>query len=123
MKKKKARKDNDWPLKEKDITNAVCKSCALCCSMEWKPGGDERMMDGLRAMVEPDGVMTRGLEWIGDGVRIWCTHLKGGNGEGWECGIYNRRPQICKDFNCVSWAKVSNNKELYNEVLKKIGMT
>ena len=81
------------------------------------------MMDGLRAMVEPDGVMTRGLEWIGDGVRIWCTHLKGGNGEGWECGIYNRRPQICKDFNCVSWAKVSNNKELYNEVLKKIGMT
>ena len=41
---------------------------------------------------------------------------------GYKCGIYNERPQLCRDFNCVSWAKVSNDLEQYNKVIKKLGM-
>ena len=112
----------DWPLQEKDITSDVCKQCALCCSMDMRPNGDQRMLDCLEAMVSQEGVSSRGLEFIGDGVRVWCSHLRGSNTEGWECGIYDRRPQLCKDFNCVSWAKVADNKTLYNKVLEKLGM-
>ena len=112
----------DWPLQEKDITSAVCKQCALCCSMDMRTGGDQRSLDCLEAMVSQEGVSSRGLEFIGDGVRIWCSHLRGSNAEGWECGIYDRRPQLCKDFNCVSWAKVADDKTLYNKVLEKLGM-
>ena len=112
----------DWPLYEKDITSEVCKQCALCCSMEWTPHADQRMLDCLEAMVSQDGVLNRGIEFIGNGIRIWCSHLRGNNEEGWECGIYDRRPQLCKDFNCVSWAKVADDKTIYNQVLHKLGM-
>ena len=116
---------NDWPLQESDISEDVCKRCALCCSMDLRPGwADPRMMDALKVMVEksPD------IEFTRQGIRIQCSHLrkiKVSNvvaNEFWECSIYDKRPQLCKDFNCVSWAKVSNNRDQYNRVLKKLGV-
>ena len=109
----------DWPLKEADITEDVCKTCGICCSMELKPSWiDPRMMNALEVMVEhsPD------IIFIGNGIRIRCSHLKGNDSVGYECGIYDRRPQLCSDFNCVSWAKVSNNLDQYNKVIKKLGI-
>jgi len=35
-----------------------------------------------------------------------CQHLVK-NGEAYKCGIYGTRPQLCKDYNCVAWAKVA----------------
>ena len=64
---------NDWPLQESDISEDVCKRCALCCSMDLRPGwADPRMMDALKVMVEksPD------IEFTGQGIRIQCSHLR-----------------------------------------------
>ena len=106
-----------WPLKEEDITEKLCKQCGLCCSMELKPKWtDKRMMDALRVMVEKSPDVT----FIGDGIRIKCSHLRQttyAENPSWECSIYDDRPQLCEDFNCVAWAKVSNNREQYDQVL------
>ncbi len=103
-----------WPLQEKDITSALCEKCALCCSMEIKPKwADERMMKALKVMVEGH----ENVKFLGDGIRITCSHLKES-----KCDIYFRRPQLCADFNCVSWAKVSNNLNQYNQVLEKLNI-
>ena len=112
----------EWPLHEKDITEEVCQKCGICCSMDLKPSWkDPRMMAALRVMIEGYDNIT----FTGDGIRIHCSHLKETKME-WKsmkCDIYDDRPQLCRDFNCVSWAKVSNNLEQYNRVLHKIGLT
>jgi len=109
---------NPWPLKEEDINENLCKRCALCCSMDIRPKwADERMMDTLSAMVEK----STDIAFLGDGIRIKCSHLrqtKHAEHPTWECSIYDDRPQLCEDFNCVSWAKVSNNRERYGQVLE-----
>ena len=108
-----------WPLKEKDITEDLCKRCGLCCSMEIRPSWkDERLMDALRVMVQnsPD------ITFIGDGISIRCSHLrktKLAEHPEWECSIYEDRPQLCEDYNCVSWAKVSNDRRRYVQVIEK----
>jgi Fe-S-cluster containining protein len=41
---------------------------------------------------------------------------------GWRkmgCDIYDDRPQLCREFNCVSWAKYTNDLTQYNRVLEK----
>jgi len=111
---------NPWPLKEGDINENLCKRCGLCCSMDIKPKwADERMMNALSAMVEKSTDIT----FLGDGIRIKCSHLKQtkiAKHPTWECSIYDDRPQLCEDFNCVSWAKVSNNREQYDQVLEVV---
>ena len=87
--------------------------------MDLRPNwADPRMMSALEVMVEksPD------IEFMGNGIRIQCSHLEGGDDIGWNCSIYDKRPQLCSDFNCVSWAKVSNNRDQYNRVLEKLGV-
>ena len=110
---------DDWPLKEQDITEDLCKRCGLCCSMDIRPQwADKRMMEALRAMVEKSPDVT----FLGDGIRIKCSHLKQtthAETPTGECSIYEDRPQLCEDFNCVSWAKVSNNRTQYEQVLEK----
>ncbi len=110
---------DEWPLKEEHITTKVCQRCALCCEMELKPYfRDERMMSALSVMVEEHD----NIKWTGSGIRIRCSHLINLKSDGSlkGCKIYNDRPKLCKDFNCVSWARVSNNRDQYNEVLKKL---
>ena len=107
-----------WPLKEEDITEKLCKQCGLCCCSELKPqwGEDKRMMDSLRVMVEKSPNIT----FFGDGIRIQCSHLRQTThteNPTWECSIYDNRPQLCEDFNCVAWAKVTNNRTIYDQVL------
>ena len=108
-----------WPLKEQDITQDLCKRCGLCCSMDIRPQwADKRMMEALRTMVEKSPDVT----FLGDGIRIKCSYLrqtKHAETPEWECSIYEDRPQLCEDFNCVSWAKASNNRTQYEQVLEK----
>ena len=108
-----------WPLQETDITEEVCKGCAICCEIEITPNWkDPRQMEWLRAIVDKHEHI-RATE---KGIRIRCSHLEGSDALGYQCGIYNERPQLCADFNCVSWAKVSNNLTQYNRVLEKLGI-
>ncbi len=111
-----------WPLKESDINSEVCGKCGICCSMELKPSWhDERMMKALEVMVQGH----ENIMFLGNGIRITCSHLKKSSDFGnasYRCNIYDSRPQLCRDFNCVTWAKVSNNLDQYNRVLDKLGI-
>ena len=110
---------DDWPLKEQDITSEVCQKCALCCEMELKPSFiDPRRMEALAVMIENHDNIRK----TDNGISIRCSPLIDLNDDGSlkGCAIYNKRPQLCKDFNCVSWARVSNNKTQYNQVLEKL---
>ena len=112
----------EWPLQEKDITEDVCKRCGICCEIELKPNWtDSRRMFWLGAIVENHDNITQ----TGSGIRIRCSHLKQtkhATDPHWECDIYEDRPQLCRDFNCVSWAKVTNDLTQYNRVLEKMGL-
>ena len=112
----------EWPLQEKDITEDVCKRCGICCEIELKPNWtDSRRMFWLGAIVENHDNITQ----TGRGIRIRCSHLKQtkhATNPYWECDIYEDRPQLCRDFNCVSWAKVTNDLTQYNRVLEKMGL-
>ena len=110
----------DWPLQEKAIPGELCQTCGLCCEMTISVGDSEavRQIEFMKAVVEKHSA----IKDLGDGVvSIRCSHLRETK-SGWkrmECSIYDRRPQLCKDFNCVAWAKVSNNQELYHQVVAK----
>jgi|TARA_Y100000310_G_scaffold1807_1_gene2269 hypothetical protein len=112
----------EWPLKEEDITERACKSCGICCEIELKPNWKSpRQFEWLRAIAEGHDNITNTEK----GIRIKCSHLrqtKHATDPHWECNIYEDRPQLCRDFNCVSWAKYSNDLTQYNRVLKKLGM-
>ena len=112
----------EWPLQEKDITEDDCKRCGICCEIELKPNWqDSRRLPWLKAIVENHDNITQ----AGNGIRIRCSHLKQtkhATDPHWECDIYEDRPQLCRDFNCVSWAKVTNDLTQYNRVLKKMSL-
>ena len=112
----------EWPLQEKDITEEVCQRCGICCEIELTPNWtDSRRLPWLRAIVENHDNITQ----TGSGIRIRCSHLKKtkhATDPHWECDIYEDRPQLCRDFNCVSWAKYSNDLTQYNRVLEKMGL-
>ena len=113
----------EWPLQEEDITEDVCKKCAICCEIELKPNWkNPRQFEWLSAIVEGHDNITETKK----GIRIRCSHLrqtKYATEPHWECDIYETRPQLCRDFNCVSWAKYSDDLTQYNRVLKKMGIS
>jgi len=112
----------DWPLQEKDITSQLCKKCGLCCELTITPDTkDPRLLEFYRVVVEnhPDITFNDGK------LSIRCSHLKKTKHSPtphWECNIYEDRPQLCKDYNCVSWAKVSNDTSRYDQVLEIAGI-
>ena len=112
-----------WPLQEENITEDVCKSCGICGEIELTPNWtDSRRLPWLRAIVENHDNITQ----TGSGIRIRCSHLrktKHATNPHWECGIYEDRPQLCRDFNCVSWAKYSDDLTQYNRVLERLGIS
>jgi len=88
-----------------DITEELCRRCAFCCRVFVPVELDDRTseyfmevgLDVKRDSDNPDvGVLDAGM----------CRHLTK-NGEVYKCGIYSTRPQLCKDYNCVAWAKVA----------------
>jgi len=112
----------DWPLQEKDITSELCKRCGLCCELTIAPATeDTRQLEYYRTVVEnhPDITFNDGS------LSIRCSHLKKTKHSPtphWECSIYEDRPQLCRDYNCVSWAKVANDTSRYNQVLEIAGL-
>ena len=112
----------DWPLQEKDITAELCHRCGLCCELTISPDTeDPRQLEFYRAVAEnhPDITFDDGS------LSIRCSHLKQTKHADvpyWECSIYEDRPQLCRDYNCVSWAKVANDTGRYDQVMEIAGI-
>ena len=117
---------------ERDITSELCQRCASCCrSITVNVPSVEprfrRFLRGIGLNVSP--AADEGDEDCCDGthdIRLEvgpCQHLKkrrGTAGTIYSCALYGRasRPQLCADFNCVSWAKVENSYNLNNPMLR-----
>ena len=92
-----------------DITEHVCLNCAKCCEQTVNIPLDDRFYDylvfrGERVTRDPRdsnvGILNLGH----------CKYLVFENGLR-KCSVYEDRPQMCKDFNCVAWAKCQNLDE------------
>ena len=105
-------------LRPSDITSSVCNKCIKkghphCCEM-------------VLGVAPPPPVymelIKRAIEGYDDHLRVsdegviilMCSHLDKENGV---CTIYEDRPQMCRDYNCVSWAKVDFSRGTPKESL------
>lgn len=104
----------------KDITEELCILCGACCSIYIPITGDARYINFIKEI---------GLPYIEENsktLRLYlgpCPKLKEikeGDITKYYCTIYQNRPQLCRDFNCVAWAKVSNKYENSQLVKKAI---
>lgn len=99
----------------KDITGELCTRCGECCKIYIPIKGNERYINFIK---------TIGIPYIEDAPGILrlvlgpCPKLKivtENEVKKYYCTIYNERPKMCRDFNCVAWANVTNtyqNSEL-----------
>ena len=106
----------EWELKESDIDSEMCKKCTAtdlhCCQQTIFLAGplNPRLYELIRTMIE--NIPELHIRDNGE-IILTCSHLKNQR-----CDIYEDRPQLCKDYNCVAWTKVSGNLNQYNKVLK-----
>ena len=106
----------NWELKESDIDSDLCKQCTAtdnhCCQQPLFAQAplNPRLYELMTTMIEniPELHMRPNGQIV-----LTCSHLKNG-----QCDIYEDRPQICRDFNCVAHTKVNGHLELYNKVLR-----
>jgi Fe-S-cluster containining protein len=103
-------------LKPSDITSEVCQKCTAtdihCCQLALgSPPNDLQQYELFEVMM---GENNPKLHHRKNGeLMLTCSHLKNG-----QCDIYEDRPQLCRDFNCVVWTKQFGNPVHYNKVLK-----
>ena len=105
-------------LRPSDITSSVCNKCIKkgpphCCEMTLNDASPTPMfMELIKRAVEGYGDHLR----VSDGgeIILTCSHLDKENGV---CTIYKDRPQICRDYNCVSWAQVDFGRGVPKERL------
>ena len=106
----------EWELKESDIDSEMCKKCTAtdlhCCQQAIFLAGplNPRLYELISTMIE--NIPELHIRDNGE-IILTCSHLKKG-----QCDIYETRPQICKDFNCVAHTKVQGHLEIYKKVLK-----
>ena len=93
-------------LRPSDITSSVCDKCIKkgpphCCEIVLCVPPPQMILELLKRAIEGYDDHLR----ISDEGKIilTCSHLDKENGV---CTIYKDRPQICRDYNCVSWAQV-----------------
>lgn len=100
-----------------DITSEVCIRCGECCKIKIEIPGDAVYTEFAREMLEeplqrtyPDAqvrfVPSPSTPFTSVDLG-YCRHLQRGKGDDGSpcltCGIYQQRPQTCRQFNCVSW--------------------
>ncbi|GFN34391.1 YkgJ family cysteine cluster protein [Tepidimicrobium xylanilyticum] len=94
-----------------DIKSDLCVHCGACCKIFIPVKCDERYLNFIKSI---------GIPYIQDSpntIRIvWgnCPKLEiieNNDEKKYLCTIYEERPQLCRDFNCIAWAKVSNTYE------------
>ena len=113
------------------ITSDICMQCGMCCKTTWeqerffKSGADrgpylqamfaDRDKSEVSIRNRPDG------EYVA--VTNWCSHLKSSGlvNRTVRCGIYEDRPQMCRDYNCFRAANgVKRLPEHYDLISKLI---
>ena len=110
---------------EADITPELCRRCAKCCEIDIAiPSVDPRRRMyfrgvGLNISPPPKDGKDDCCDQTHD-VTLHlgpCTHLKAeckGPDRLYTCALFDdaRRPRLCEDYNCVSWAKVHDQFNL-----------
>lgn len=114
---------------ESDISSVVCQGCAECCRIKIKiPQTDSRYRQFLRAtgfaLKPPAKSGEQDCCAESHDVEIdfgYCKHLTvpRAPGERFVCQLHEspELPQLCRDYNCVSWAKANNAYGPGNEIL------
>ena len=119
------RNASELDLEPSDITSEVCNKCIksgppYCCeiSLGYMNQESKAYLDLVATAIEGyDNIRT--IPTTGE-VRLICSHLDKEKGV---CTIYETRPQMCRVYNCVSWAHVDLSRgapkellEVYNKV-------
>jgi Fe-S-cluster containining protein len=109
---KKAEKQSNITVAElqcSDVTETLCLNCAKCCEQTVQIPLDDRFYDYLvfrgESITRDPNDPKIGILNLGK-----CKYLVEESGL-FKCGVYKDRPQMCKDFNCVAWAKCQNLDE------------
>ena len=128
----------DPELEPEDIDGDLCMRCGECCKIKIEILGNETYFEFVREMLEeplraayPD--LRIYLKQADDKEFIvldlgYCRHLdRSTDATGEErlvCGIYDRRPQVCRSFNCVSWWRqqrlITTQKGPADAVIEKV---
>ena len=87
-----------------DINSKLCVKCGECCKIYVPFKGNERYIGFLKDIGIP--VI---MDTANQGRIFWgyCPKLLIENGY-YHCTIYENRPDLCKDFNCIAWAKCTD---------------
>lgn len=105
-----------------DITEELCIHCGECCKLYIPVTGNERYINFIKGI---------GISYVQDDAKTlriflgYCPNLNLHETEGinqYFCSIYPNRPELCKDFNCIAWAKVSNSYDK-SEFVKRASET
>ena len=80
-----------------------CQKCGACCGHEWDilvENGEDVPRRYLRSVRGVVGYASYEAEYIKrmDKPSDICAALKGSVGGACECKIYDRRPQVCREF-------------------------
>jgi hypothetical protein len=117
-------------IREADTTSDVCRRCAKCCEIELRVANTDsryrRFLRGMGLQISPP--VSDGKEDCCDQVHEVtvhlgpCRYLRSEPLEGqtlYSCALYGdaRRPQLCEQYNCVSWAKANNAYHVNNQML------
>ena len=91
----------------KDINSDLCVRCGYCCKVQIPVNiqSDLRVFEFYKAaglnvsLVEGSNIVKLDMGY--------CEQLDVSDGL-YRCKIYDTRPQLCKDFNCLAWATCHN---------------
>ncbi len=111
-----------------DITSEVCNKCIksgppYCCEISLGYMNNESQLYLDLVKIATEGTDIR----ITDMGKVFavCSHLDKEKGV---CKIYETRPQMCRIYNCISWAHValsagntSEHMDIYNKVTRMMG--
>jgi hypothetical protein len=113
-----------------NITSDVCQRCAACCKISFKISNTSSryrkflrqigfnvrppMVDGTKDCCEDQHDITVDMGY--------CKHLEiytEDSGTHYQCSLYGTDdlPELCTDFDCVSWAKFSGTYSGDNKTL------
>lgn len=115
---------------ERDIEPGLCRTCAACCRITFKlRDTNTRYRKFLRqigyALLPPpsDGQQDCCAGKHNATVDMgYCRHIeieRHPDGDRYRCRIYgtSELPELCAEFNCVSWAKANDSYSEKNSLL------
>lgn len=95
------------------ITEDICIQCARCCKVTLRQPWNQNQEEYLKAMFEHTPKVDVVREGNQIGVVNWCSQLQ----PDLTCGIYEKRPKICQNYNCF---KMANKMKKFPEYFDHI---